>query len=101
MKGVCQFGIRAVLGDSSPAFRAFSIVFPIELFFYNYFIIATYIVLLILACIKYYKVSLNLLTLKFTALCLDEVVEVDLGLLHRRHHQRDMSSTPLDLKMLQ
>ena len=38
--------------------------------------------------------SQDLLTLKSTALCWDEVVEVDLGLLHRRHHQRDMSSTP-------
>ena len=45
-KGVCQVGIRAVLGDSSPVFRAFSTVFPIELFFYNDFPIATYIVLL-------------------------------------------------------
>ena len=42
----CQVGIRVVLGDSSPVFRAFSIVFPIELFFYNDFPIATYIVLL-------------------------------------------------------
>ena len=41
------------LGDSSPVFRAFSIVFPIELFIYNDFPIATYNVLLILACIKY------------------------------------------------
>ena len=31
-KGVSQLGIRAVLGDSSPVFRAFSTVFPIELF---------------------------------------------------------------------
>ena len=31
-KGVCQVGIRAVLGDSSPVFRTFSTVFPIELF---------------------------------------------------------------------
>ena len=52
-KGVCQVGIRAVLSDSSPVFRAFSTVFPIELFFYNDFAIATYIVFLILACIKY------------------------------------------------
>ena len=51
-----QFGIRVVLGDSSLVFRAFSTVFPIELFFYNDFFIATYIVLLILACIKYFKV---------------------------------------------
>ena len=42
----CQVGIRAVLGDSSPVFRAFSTVFYIELFFYNDFPIATYIVLL-------------------------------------------------------
>ena len=97
----CQVGIRAVLGDSSPVFRAFSTVFPIELFLYNDFPIATYIVLLILACIKYCKVSLNLLILIFTTLCLDEVVEVDLGLSHRRHHQRDMLSTPLNSKMLQ
>ena len=48
-----QVGINVVLGDSSPVFRAFSIVFLIELFFYNDFPIATYIVLLILACIKY------------------------------------------------
>ena len=45
-KGVCQVGIRAVLGDSSLVFRAFSIVFPIKLFFYNDFPITTYIVLL-------------------------------------------------------
>ena len=45
-KGVCQFCIIAVLGDSSPVFRAFSTVFPIELFFYNDFPIVTYIVLL-------------------------------------------------------
>ena len=44
-KGVCQVGIRAVLGDSSPVFHVFSIVFPINLF-YNDFPIATYIVLL-------------------------------------------------------
>ena len=100
-KGVFQVGIRAVLGDSLPIFRAFFTVFPIELFFLNDFPIANYIILLILACIKYCKVSLNLLILKVTALCLDEVVEVDLGLPHRRHHQRDMSSTPLDRKMLQ
>ena len=31
-KGVCQVGIRAVLGDSSLVFRTFSAVFPIELF---------------------------------------------------------------------
>ena len=31
--GVCQVGIRAVLGDSSPVFCTFSTVFPIELFF--------------------------------------------------------------------
>ena len=43
-KGVCQVGIRAVLGDSSPVFRAFSTVFPIELFFYNDFPITTYTV---------------------------------------------------------
>ena len=97
----CQFGIRAVLGDSLPVFRAFSIVFPIELFFYNDFPIATYIVLKILACIKFCKMSLNILILKFTTLCLDEVIEVDIGLLYQRHHQRDMSSTPLDQKMLQ
>ena len=49
-----QVGIRAVLSNSSSVFRAFSIVFYIELFFfYNDFPIATYIVLLILACIKY------------------------------------------------
>ena len=41
-----QVGIRAILGDSSPVLRAFSTVFPIELFFYNDFPIATYIVLL-------------------------------------------------------
>ena len=82
----CQVGIRVVLGDSSPVFPAFSTVFLIELFIYNDFPIATYIVLLILACIKYFKVSLNFLTLKFTTLCLDEVVEVDLGLPHRRHY---------------
>ena len=53
-KGVCQVGIIVVLGDSSPVFRAFFTVFPIELFFfYNDFSIATYIVFLILACIKY------------------------------------------------
>ena len=45
-KGVCQVGIRAVLGDSSLVFRAFSTVFPIELFFYKDFPIAIYIVLL-------------------------------------------------------
>ena len=46
-KGVCQVGIIAVLGDCSPVFRAFSTVFPIELFYvYNDFPIATYIVLL-------------------------------------------------------
>ena len=28
-RGVCQVGIRAVLGDSSPVFRAFSTVFLI------------------------------------------------------------------------
>ena len=28
----CQVSIRAVLGDSSPVFRALSVVFPIELF---------------------------------------------------------------------
>ena len=49
----CQVGIRAGLGDSSFVFRAFSTVFLIELFIYNDFPIATYIVLLILACIKY------------------------------------------------
>ena len=49
----CQVGIREVLGDSLPFFRAFFTVFPIELFFYNDFPIATYIVLLILECIKY------------------------------------------------
>ena len=42
----CQVDITAVLGDSSPVFRAFSIVFYIELFFYNDFPIAIYIVLL-------------------------------------------------------
>ena len=53
-KEVCQVGIKAVLGDSSPVFHAFSTIFYIELFFlYNDFSIATYIVLLILACIKY------------------------------------------------
>ena len=45
-KGVCQVGIRAGLGDSSHVFRAFSTVFYIELFFYNDFFIATYIVVL-------------------------------------------------------
>ena len=30
----CQVSIRAVLGDSSPVFHTFSIVFPIELFFF-------------------------------------------------------------------
>ena len=30
-KGVCQVGIREVLGDSSPVFCAFSVIFPIEL----------------------------------------------------------------------
>ena len=30
-KGVCQVGIKAVLGDSSPVFHSFSVVFPIEL----------------------------------------------------------------------
>ena len=44
-KGVCQLGIRAVLGDSSPVFRSFSIVVPIKKI-YNDFLIATYIVLL-------------------------------------------------------
>ena len=88
------------LGDSLPIFRSFSTVFLIELFIYNDFPIATYIVLLILACIKYCKVSVNILIMKFTALCLDEVVEVSLGLPHQRPHQRDMSSTPLDQKML-
>ena len=29
----CQVGIRVVLGDSSPVFHAFSIVFYIELFY--------------------------------------------------------------------
>ena len=53
MKGVFQVGIRAILGDSSPVFRVFSTIFPIELFIYNDFPIATYIVLLIFACIKY------------------------------------------------
>ena len=48
----CQFGIRAVLGDSSPVFHVLSIVFPIKKN-YNDFPIATYIVLLILSCIKY------------------------------------------------
>ena len=53
-KMVFQVGIRAALGDSSPVFLAFSTVFPIELFFlYNDFHIATYIIFLILACIKY------------------------------------------------
>ena len=85
--GSCQVGIRALLGDSSPVFHVFSTLFPIELYFYNDFPIATYIVLLILVCIKYCKVSLIFfLTLKFTTLCLDEVVEVDLGLPHQRHH---------------
>ena len=28
----CQVGIIAVFGDSSPVFRAFSLVFPIKLF---------------------------------------------------------------------
>ena len=88
------------LGDSLLVFHAFSTLFLIELFIYNDFPIATYIVLLILACIKYCKVSLNIFILTFTALCLDEVVEVNLGLLHQRHHQRDMSSTPLYQKML-
>ena len=46
-KGVCQVCIRAVLGDSSPVFRTFSTVFPIELFFIiKDFPIATYYVLL-------------------------------------------------------
>ena len=68
--------------------RCFSRVFHsilyriVFFFFYNDFSIATYIVFLILACIKYYKVSLNILILTFTALCLDEVVEVNLGLPH-------------------
>ena len=31
-KGVCQVGIKAVLGDSSPDFRSFSAIFPIKLF---------------------------------------------------------------------
>ena len=44
-KGVCQLSIRAILGDSSPVFRAFSIVVPIKKN-YNDFLIATYIVLL-------------------------------------------------------
>ena len=49
-----QVGIRAILGDSLPVFLTFSAVFPIEIgFFYNNFPIATYIVLLIFACIKY------------------------------------------------
>ena len=53
-KGVYQVGIRAVLGDSSLVFRAFYTVFLYRIvFFYNDFSIATYIVLLILACIKY------------------------------------------------
>ena len=42
----CQVSIKSVLGDSSPVFHTFSTVFPIELFFYNDFSIATYIVLL-------------------------------------------------------
>ena len=29
-RGVCQVGIRAVFGDCSPVFHAFSTVFPIE-----------------------------------------------------------------------
>ena len=45
-KGVCQLSIRAVLGDSSPVFRAFSIVVPIKKNFIMIFLIATYIVLL-------------------------------------------------------
>ena len=32
-------GIKAVLGDSSPIFRTFSIVFPIELFFLMIFLL--------------------------------------------------------------
>ena len=31
-KGVCQVGIRAVLGDNLPVLRSFSVVFSIELF---------------------------------------------------------------------
>ena len=31
-RGSVQIGIIAVLGDSSPVFRAFSTVFPIEFF---------------------------------------------------------------------
>ena len=42
----CQVGIIVGLGDSSPVFRSFSTVFLIELFIYNDFPIATYIVLL-------------------------------------------------------
>ena len=45
-KGVCQVGIIVVSGDRSPVFRAFSTVFPIELFFYNDFPIATYTIFL-------------------------------------------------------
>ena len=32
-RGSCQVGIRAVLGDRSPVFGAFSTVFPIKYFF--------------------------------------------------------------------
>ena len=35
----CQVAIRAVLGDSSPVFRTFSTVFPIELFFFFFIMI--------------------------------------------------------------
>ena len=54
--------------------RVFHIILNRIVFFNNDFPIATYIVLLILACNKYCKVSLNILILTFTALCMDEVV---------------------------
>ena len=38
-KGVCQVGIRAGLGDSSPVFCVFSTVFSIELFFLMIFLL--------------------------------------------------------------
>ena len=37
--GVCQVGIRAVLGDSLPVFCVFSTIFPIELFFLMIFLL--------------------------------------------------------------
>ena len=51
-RGSVKLVSKPSLGDSLPVFREFSAVFPID-FFYNDFPIVTYIVLLIIACIKY------------------------------------------------